>query len=433
VNLVSSTVRNYLYSYPLSHLLGYTGLVDYTGKVGVEKQYDEQLRGEPGILYVEVDARQNPQKEVGVKESIQGEALCLAIDAELQEFIFNTLAEREARGAVIVMDPRQGAVRALVNYPSFDANVFSQPAHKEAIKNFLQDDSQPLFNRAISGSYSPGSTIKPLLAAAALEEEVITKRTTMLSTGGITIGQWYFPDWKIGGHGVTDVTKAIAESVNTFFYSITGGDESQRGMGIKKSVEYLEAFSWGKKTGIDLPAEEDGLLPTPEWKQEVKHERWYVGDTYHLGIGQGDVLATPLQVTAATVGIANGGYLYEPRVAIDCSEDKKEVFLTRAKKRRLPISAGHMKTVQVGMRRAVLERSAKRLKSLPIEVAGKTGTAQIGGSEDTHAWFTSWGPYTNPELVITVLLERGGEGDKQAVPVAEEIWSWWGEHRRSNQ
>ena len=452
VRLVSSSVRNYYYPHALAHVLGYTGSttkedlaqnsellpIDTMGKTGVEKQYNEQLRGEHGVSYVEVDAKQQPQKDVGTDPPVAGADLFLTIDADLQDFIFNVLAEQITKsevddslaGVVVAIDPRSGAVRALVNYPSYDPNVFSQPAKRADAKNFLREEMQPLFNRAISGAYAPGSTIKPLLAAAALEEGIITENTQYLSTGGIDIGEWHFPDWKAGGHGLTDVKKALAESVNTFFYLISGGDAEHRGLGVKKINEYLAGFSWGQPTGIDLPMEAEGLLPSAQWKKKTKGERWYVGDTYHLGIGQGDILVTPLQVAVATAALANGGDVFEPYVVRNGQKEGVVTYSHELTKRSAGINKGHVQTVREGMRQAVLSGSAQRLSNLPVAIAGKTGTAQIGGTENTHAWFTSFGPYENPSLVLTVLIERGGAGDKVAVPIAQEIWSWWDEHGR---
>ncbi len=430
VRLTSSSVRKYLYDDSLSHVLGYTGLAnedelvrlqdlllsDITGKGGVEKQYDYRLRGRHGASYTEVDAAGRFQRYIREEAAEPGEDLYLTIDADLQQFIYNLLDDGKKPGAVVVLEPDTGAVRALVSYPAFDPNVFSRPGRPDETQNILKQPTQPLFNRAISGTYPPGSTIKPLIAVAGLEEGVISRQTTILSTGGIRVGQWFFPDWKAGGHGATNVTRALAESINTFFYLLTGGDETRTGLGVKRTVDWLGAFSWGRATGIDLPGEADGLLPSPEWKERTKGEKWYIGDTYHLGIGQGDVLVTPLQVAVATAALANWGTVYEPHTVTGTG---------RPQGRQLPVDRQHLETVRDGMRAAVREGSARSLNALAIDAAGKTGTAQVGDDDDTHAWFTSFAPYREPELVVTVLLERGGKGDIDAVPVAEEIWRWW--------
>lgn len=439
--LVSSLVRHYLVSQPTAHIVGYTNAVtseelaadtalyptDTTGKTGIEKIRDKELRGTHGAVYTEVNATGRPQTALGQTEAVAGSDLQLTIDIGLQEFIHRLFVERDEQrqeahedslaGAVVVLDSQMGEVHALVSYPSFDPNTFSQPALSRQNKAYFEDAAQPLFNRAVDGTYASGSIIKPFLAAAALQEGIITANTTVLSTGGLSVGPWHFPDWKAGGHGITDVQKAIAESVNTFFYSITGGYESQPGLGIERSKKYMEMFGWAKPTGIDLPSENTGFLPSPQWKKDVKKESWYIGDTYHLAIGQGDVLVTPLQVAVGTAALATG-YVHQPHLVSDNSA-----------KTRLPISPGHLATVREGMRQAVTEGSARTLFDLPIPLAGKTGTAQIGGTDKTHAWFTSFGPYDHPEFVVTVLLERGGEGDKDAVPFAKGIWQYLVDHQ----
>ncbi len=453
IQLTSSLVRQYPYGEQTAHVIGYTGPVsaeeiqernellptDITGKTGIEKQYDETLKGTHGAAYLEVDAAGHTQKELGQQESTPGSALKLALDIELQSYIFQLFADRQQEqekerqlpvsGAVVALDPTSGALRALVSYPSFDPNTFSQPSRAGTGATLFQSPLQPLFNRSVDGEYPPGSTIKPLLAAAALQEGVITPQTTVVSSGKITVGPWEFPDWKAGGHGVTDLNKAIAESVNTFFYLLSGGDDTHQGLGVVRIKTYLEKFGWGNQTGVDLPSEAAGFLPSPEWKEKAKHEQWYIGDTYHLGIGQGDVLASPLQLAAATAAIANGGTWFEPFIVESSTAPHRSISPHTPSGRRLPVQATHIQRIQEAMRHTVTEGSGRALASLPLALAGKTGTAQIGGREETHAWFTSFGPAESPELVITVLLEQGGEGDKDAVPFAKNIWEWWIEHR----
>lgn len=442
VRLVSTLVRKYSFSFSLAHVIGYTSpvteeeiaqnsllsLTDSTGKQGVEKTYEEQLRGKQGYRYLEVNAQGRPQTDLGTQEPQAGKDVTLTLDAKLQKFIYDELFDRreedspenesKRKGAAIVLEPITGSIVAMVSYPSFDPNIFSQPSLRTDTHHLFADERKPLFNRATDGTYPTGSIIKPFLAAAALEEGTITESTTITSSGGITIGPWHFSDWKEGGHGVTDVKKAIAESVNTFFYIAIGGDSTHEGLGVAKAARYLNYFGWSKRTGIDLPTESKGFLPSPEWKEQTFGERWYVGDSYHFSIGQGNVLATPLQIAVATAAIADGGVIRQPHIA-----DMK------MKAERLPISAKNIEIVKAGMRQAVTEGSSRALSMMPIAIAGKTGTAQIGGSDKTHAWFTSFGPYENPQLVVTVLLEEGGEGEKDAIPIAKEIWRWWIEKR----
>lgn len=441
--LTSSLVRKYPYLEATAHVVGYTGPVtvedlqrdpalpptDSIGKLGIEEAYDQELRGKGGISYVEVNAAGKPQVDLGKQDPLPGKDMTLTLDIELQKYIYSLFSDRDAAqkqagqpvviGAVVVMNPTTGAVVSLASYPSFDPNAFSQPALRSGTKELFEDKRQPLFNRAISGTYPSGSTVKPFLAAGGLEEGIITETTTVFSTGGVSIGPWHFADWKAGGHGVTDVKKAVAESVNTFFYLLAGGDETHTGLGVERIEKYLREFGWGAPVGIDLPAEAAGFIPNPAWKEQTLHERWYIGDTYHLAIGQGNVQVTPLQIAAATGAVANGKYFITPHVKQD----------ERPQKRSLQFSPHAIGVVQEAMRQTVLTGSGRSLAALPVALAGKTGTAQIGGTENTHAWFTSFGPYEQPTYVVTVLLEQGGTGDDDALPMARSIWEWLVEHR----
>lgn len=451
IRLASSLVRKYASGQASSPVIGYTSPVssddlktnsnlrptDITGKAGIEKKFNQELHGRHGVSYAEVNASGLIQEQLNKEDPEAGADIQLGIDIEFQQYILelfdeaaksDTHRETPLIGAVVALDPQSGEVVALVSYPSYDSNIFSRPELSDQTENIIKDQRQPLFNRAIHGSYPPGSTIKPLLAAAALQDRIITPSTSINSTGGISVGPWQFPDWKAGGHGITNVRKALAESVNTFFYTIVGGYENQTGLGIDRAVKHLQSFGWGDQTGIDLPGETKGFLPTPEWKISKKKEPWYIGDTYHLAIGQGDVLVSPLQVATATASIANGGTLHQPHVVKSLVIKGKEI-VPSSRAERLPIDPSHLSTIRDGMRDTVLSGSGRSLSDLPLALAGKTGTAQVGGDNNTHAWFTSFGPYENPSLVITVLLERSGDGDKVAVPFAKNIWQWWGEHR----
>ena len=290
-----------------------------------------------------------------------------------------------------------------------------------------------MFNRATQGLYPSGSTIKPLLAAAALHQGLITPVTKYLSIGGFSIGPSFFPDWKAGGHGWTDVRRALAESVNTFFYIIGGGYDKATGLGIDKINEYAHHFGLGEKTGVDLPNESDGLVPDPAWKASVKKTPWYIGDTYHVSIGQGDLLVTPLQIANYVSAIANDGTLFQPHFLLetaDTGNDNRQ-RLKSIVRRQLSFKKEDLKVVREGMRQAVTSGSAVALASLPVSTAGKTGTAQVGG-RDPHAWFVGFAPYDSPQLVVVVLLENAGEGSTYAVPVAKEILEWWSKERFEN-
>lgn len=448
VMLTNKSRRHYdLTSSSLSHILGYTSIInpkelekfgadylpiDYIGKMGVEYFGEPELRGVNGKKQIEVDALGKEKKAVNEIPPQDGNNLVLSINIELQkkleEVILNQLLKLKTKKAVAVaMDPNNGEILALVSLPSFNSNDFAEGISVADYNKLLEAPDNPLFNRAISGEYPSGSTIKPVIAAAALAEGVINAKTSILSLGGIKIGEWFFPDWKAGGHGQTNVRKAIAESVNTFFYYIGGGFEDFRGLGIDRIIKYEKLFGLGAQTGVDLPGEASGFLPSKDWKEKVKGERWYVGDTYHLSIGQGDISVTPLQVAAYTSVFANGGKLYRPHLIKKIlSGDDKLIRETEV----LPVRENfikddNIKIIREGMRETVTAGSARGLADLPVAVAGKTGTAQWSTKKNPHAWFTCFAPYENPEIVLTILVEEGGEGSAVAAPIAKEVLMWY--------
>ena len=388
---------------------------------------------------VEVDALGREKQVVSEDVPIDGYNIVLTLDQKLQKVAERALSETmkkmgKKRGAVIISDPRTGGIRALVSLPAYKNNDFARGISSQAYSELLSDPSRPLFNRALYGEYPSGSTIKPLVAAAALQEGVVTPSTTVRSTGGLRIGEWYFPDWKSGGHGTTNLAKALAQSVNTYFYMVGGGYGEFKGLGVEKLVSYFQKFGLGTLTGIDLFGERDGFVPTQKWKEEVKNEPWYVGDTYHIAIGQGDIVVTPLQVNAFTQYFANGGVNYRPHFFesfLDESGERGDVRKPEVMKEKI-VDTRHVEAVREGLREAVVSGSARRLSTLPVASAGKTGTAQWHSWKSPHAWFTGWAPYENPELVITVLVEEGEEGSRAATPVAYDILKWYFSERKKS-
>ncbi|MEK7532345.1 MAG: penicillin-binding protein 2 [Patescibacteria group bacterium] len=417
------------------YLLGYTPS-DRIGKIGIESSYEDFLRGTYGKRKVEVDATGRERLVLAEEPPTPGRHVVLAIDSvwqkTLEQALMRSLRIANAeRGVAVVLDPRTGAIRAMVSLPAYDNNDFIGGISQDRYQTLIADQNNPLFNRAIGGTYPSGSTIKPFMAAAALEEGLITERTTMLSSGGIEVGEWFFPDWKAGGHGVTNVIKAIAESVNTFFYTIGGGYRTQEGLGVEKITRYLRTLGWGEPLGVDIPGEAAGLLPSPAWKERVKEERWYIGDTYNLSIGQGDLLVTPLQLAVATAAIANDGVRYRPSIverAIDPLTGEVQPIEPQPLPR-LPIQSANLEIVRRGMRACVTVGSCRLLADAPVTVAGKTGTAQWSRERPTHAWFAGFAPFNNPEIAITVIVEEGGEGSKTAIPVAREFIDFWSKTR----
>ena len=435
-----------------SHIIGYIGyltkedfskyknkysLNDNIGKTGLELAYEDVLKGADGKRKVEVDAMGRVTNILAEENPKSGDNLILSLDANLQKKVFEILGSRFKgqnlkRGAVIVLNPQNGQILSLVSLPTYDNEKFIGRIAKTDYETLIQDSNKPLFNRAIAGEYPSGSTIKPFFAAAALEEGIINRNTSFLSVGGLQIGQWFFPDWKAGGHGLINVTRALAESVNTFFYIIGGGYQDFNGLGLEKILKYAQLFGFSQKSGIDLPGERDGFLPTAEWKKEKTGEPWYIGDTYHLSIGQGYLSVTPLQIAMATAAIANNGTLYKPTLlqAIENSSTGEVNYKQPEILRDNFLKSSTIKVVQDGMRDTVVYGSARSLGILPVAVAGKTGTAQWQEGKRTHAWFIGYAPFKNPQIVVTILIEEGGEGSSTAVPIAKDILEWWFNYKK---
>lgn len=443
VSLFKLAYREYQESVMFSHVLGYEGKIseselsahpeylptDSIGKQGLEKSYEEELRGVRGYERTEVDSLGRPKKELGAISPTPGNDLFLNIDAELQKRSFDALSEflaerKLSRGAVIAIDPRDGAVLSLVSIPSFDNNLFADGISGSAYRSLIEDESKPLYNRAIAGEYPPGSTFKPVIASAALAEGVVSEHTRIESKGGISVGSFFFGDWK--AHGFTDIRRAIAVSSDVFFYSVGGGYGGIPGLGIRRMKSYAEKFGYGSQSGIDVPGESDGFLPDPDWKEAKIGERWYIGDDYHAAIGQGFVTATPLQIVNSIAAIANGGTLYEPRVVSHVRRPDGSVSVRKPRVvRERIVDPGIIRIVREGMRQTVTEGTAMSLNDLAFPVAGKTGTAQFGTAEKTHGWFVSFAPFDDPRIAMVVLVEGQETETYNAVPVTKEIYEWY--------
>jgi penicillin-binding protein 2 len=438
----------------LSHLIGYQGKLNQTdlnalyvqgyhpsdviGKSGIEKTYEALLRGIYGSRRIEVNAVGRQQAILAEDPPVGGKHVVLSIDLHMQEALQRFMQEQldlggQTRAAGIVLDPRNGDILAMVSLPDYDNNHFSGGISIEQYNQYIQNENKPLFNRAIAGTYPSGSTIKPAIAMAALEENVISERATVLSTGGIQVGPWFFPDWQAGGHGRTTVRSSLAWSVNTFYYYIGGGFKNFSGLGVETMTKYLRNFGFAEVTGVDIPGEASGFLPSKEWKVKTKGERWYVGDTYNLSIGQGDTLVTPLQIASFTGAIANGGVLYRPSMVhgfVDPLTSEQNAIDPNVI-RQYPIDKKYIRVVSEGMRECVTYGSCRRLSYLPFSIAGKTGTAQWSQTKEDHAWFTSYAPFENPEIVVTILVEEGIGGSTSATPIADAFYRWWWEYRKS--
>ncbi|MDO8452140.1 MAG: penicillin-binding protein 2 [bacterium] len=395
---------------------------DLVGRGGVEEEYECILRGVNGEELVEVDARGRIVRSIGRKEPIAGRSLKLSIDAALQRVSFEALENapnelgtgplRESggvvRGASLTTDASSGEVLALVSAPSYDPSTLGNN-----YEQLLKDENQPLFNRAIGGIYPPGSTYKIVTATAGLEEGVINRDTKFDDKGFISVGPYTYRNWFYTQYGRVEgeinIVKAITRSTDTFFYKI--GED----LGVDRLVNWSKRFGLGEKTKIDLPREAEGLVPDPTWKEKVQNERWFLGNTYHMSIGQGDLLATPLQVNHMASVIANGGKLCRPHLLLDTPSGCAD----------LKIKEETLQLIKEGMVGACSTGgTAYPLFNFEPKVACKTGTAQFSG-EKTHAWLTAFAPVDNPQIVVTVLVEEGGEGSRVAAPVAKEVFQEW--------
>ncbi len=446
--LENTAIRHYENGLIFSHLIGYEGkitkeeleqnpgylMTDYIGKVGLEKKYENELRGIYGLYQVEVDSLGNIKKNLGVVNPLSGNDLVLNIDEGLQKKLYDSLTSileksQTTTAAAVALDPRSGKILALVSLPSYDNNLFAKGISSADFQQLMENKDLPLFNRVVAGEYPPGSTFKPIVAVGAISEGTVSPEESTNCVGEISLGSFKFRDWK--AHGTVDLKKAIAESCDVYFYSLGGGFGSLEGLGMEKMKKYANLFGLGIPTGIDLPGEAKGLIPDAEWKIEKKSEKWYTGDTYHAAIGQGFITTTPLQLANYTAALANGGTLFSPRLVNSIKkEGGLEKFVTPEILRENIAPAEAIQVVREGMRQTVTEGTGRQLNDLPFSSAGKTGTAQFGKEEKTHAWFISFAPFEDPQIALAVLLEGGGEGSSFCVPVTKEVLKWYFEERK---
>ena len=427
-----------------SHILGYTGrvtankindspdylLTDLAGQSGLEAEYENILRGRHGVTLVESYARGGTGRVMSSTGAAAGDNLTLFVDTELQKKVTEVAGRFLAslglsKAAVVAVEPKSGGIMALQSFPLFDGNIFGRRLSPESYKRIFENPSQPLFNRAVSGLYPPGSTLKPFLGLAALEEKIIDDKTVVNDTGSIMVGSQEFRGWSV--LGIVDIYRAIAMSSNIFFYAVGGGYGEITGLGPIKMGEYLKKFGFSNLTTIDLPGESMGFIPTPDWKRLAKKESWFTGDTYNMSIGQGFTQVTPLQLAAATAAVANNGFLIKPRV-VKAITDKDGKIVSSIEPEILNqnfVAADSLAIIRRAMGETVISGSARSLANLPGGAGGKTGTAQTGIGNNTHAWFTVFAPYQDPKIVLTVLVENGGEGSSVAVPIAKEILEWY--------
>lgn len=470
IEVKKRTLRKYLEDDSLSHLLGYLGeissqdlkklgssyeLGDFVGKEGLERFYEEVLAEKKGVLEIERDAQGQEISRKIKEEPSSGNSLVLSLDFSLQKKLAQALRETLKAGegtaaAAVILNPHSGEVLALVSLPSFDNNLFAQGISQEELEKLNQDPRHPQLNRVIGGNYLLGSTIKPLIGLAALSEGIITEKTTFFCPLELCLENQYtselecFSDWQF--HGLTEIKKAIAESVNPFFYIIGGGYEKPKthpvddrlpkyfeGLGPRKIADWLGKFGWGKLTEIDLPGEVAGRIPDPEWKKDYFAERskaeqiWYLGDTYNLAIGQGYILVTPLQVATAFQAFLNEGTIFKPKLVKKILSAQEEKILTPEILTKVPTSQGLIGLVKQGMLQAVTSPSgsANFLNDLPVSLAVKTGTAQTPQKDIYHNWITLFAPYEEPEILLTLVIENVKGTRLVAQKVAKEILQFY--------
>ncbi len=465
--LVEGVTREYIYKDVFSHILGYIGEInndeislfnqkltiqnkgksienpykmkDMVGKNGIELFYDNYLRGKDGKKLYEVDAFEQQVRVLGRFEPQPGKNLYLTIDTGLQSKAKEIMTGK--KGALIVSNPNTGEILSLISEPGFDPNIFITGNGIDEI--FVREDN-PLFNRAISGLYPPGSTFKIITALAALESDAIDKNTKIEDTGVLKVGDFSFGNWYFSQYGKTDgfvdMITALKRSNDIYFYKVA------EKTGIETIAEYAKKMGLGSDINIDLPGFEKGLMPDPIWRKEVLGQNWFLGNTYHIAIGQGDIQATPLHVNTWTNLIATDGIFCTPHL----DKNKNDLKSCRI----LEFKRENIETVKKGMIAACEDggtgwplfnfhvendnlkideldffpakestRSAK--KSVRIPIACKTGTAEFGNLKKTHAWFTAFAPVFKPEISVTVLVEEGGEGSSVAAPLAKEIFKYW--------
>ena len=449
--------REYPYGEVFSHVLGYVGKIssdelekykDYplssvVGKTGLESFYEETLKGIPGRKNIEIDATLNVKKSLDEIAPQAGSNIITTLDKDLQEFFYKTLKKSvedySAKGAAgIILNPKNGEILSLVSLDSFDPNVMVKGKDTDLINEYLFSKRYVLFNRVVSGIYQPGSLIKPLMALAALEENIIDPDKKIYDEGQIVITSPYNPeekyiyrDWE--QHGWVDMKKAISRSCNVYFWTIGGGYQDINGLGWEKIKKYWLKFGFGEKTGLDLEGEAQDILPDPEYLKQVRPNdpTWRLGDTYNVSIGEGGLSLTPLKMSTYISLIANNGILFQPHLvkAVETQDNFQEIQLVISRK--LDVSQENLKIVQEGMREVVLSGTATSLRSALLEIAGKSGSPKYGsGSEERYnAIFGAYAPYEDPEIVILIVVENPTSNTGSTLPVIKDVINWYATNR----
>lgn len=430
LNVETYFKRKYIEEETASHVIGYVKKIsnkeyetlkdegyddrDVIGKEGIEKEYDKILRGEKGFEYFEVNARSVVQKVIKNKPSVKGKDVHLTIDMRLQRYVENVFKERNLVGSMIAINPKDGKVITMVSYPTYPLNTFSSTIPSDLWNEILYDKRKPLTNKSISGEYPPGSVFKPFVAFSFLEAGLNPKEK-FYDDGAYRIGEWQWRSWKRTGHGYVDLRKAIIESANVYFY------RAAHEYGSAVITKNVKNFGFGKQTGIDIPGEKSGLVPSPEWKKKRFKEGWYTGDTIIFAIGQGYMTATPLQVAQAYSVLANEGYAYRPRLVDYISDGEIKEETEKIKSVEVKYPSSYYKMMKDAMIGVVEEKNGtgKILRTKGLKIAAKSGSAQNSQFKETHAWVAGYFPADNPEIVFVVLLQGAGSGGAVAGSVAK--------------
>jgi penicillin-binding protein 2 len=422
-----SNVLGYV-SYPKKDSSGIFWQDVYIGKDGVEKTYNDRLQGVTGERIIAVNAAREIEAENVTIDPINGENIELTIDKGVQAKLYESMRALSLKagftgGAGVIMDVHTGELLAIASFPQYDNNLITNASSSEEKKQVSRDllDKRNMFlNRAVSGLFTPGSTVKPFIAIAALMEGVITPEKEIYSSGALVIKNKYggpdtvFKDWK--AHGYVDMRKAIADSSDEYFYQVGGGYQSQKGLGIERINKYTKMFGFATRTGVDLPGENIGLVPSLEWKKKTFGEDWLVGNTYHTAIGQYGFQVTPLELVRAVATIANGGYLVTPHVLSSLETASTSLNLKEA----------DLQVIREGMRQSAVTGTGKVLNINGVKVATKSGTAELGITKQlVNSWISGYFPYENPRYAFVVIMEKGDRHNPYgAVFVMRETLEW---------
>lgn len=438
-------VRAYL-SPGFSHTLGYVSYPskdeagnywqqEFSGKDGLEKKYNDMLKGSNGAKIIEINAKGVVQSENIINAPVRGNDLVTTIDARIQSKLFSIIKNLSEKnnfngGAGVILDAENGEIITSTSFPEYNSEILSKGKDGELIDNYLTDKRKFFLDRTVSGLYTPGSIVKPFFAFGALVEKLIDPNKKILSTGSISIPNPYFPDqksvfkdWRVNGW--TDMAEALAVSSDVYFYTIGGGYEDQRGLGIVNIDKYAKMFGIGEATGVDLPDEKGGVIPSPEWKlKNFKGDPWRIGDTYHTAIGQYGFQVTPMEMARAVGAIANYGIILTPHFLLDNQQKESRILSTEEDSKE--IKKEYFDVIHNGMRKAVTYGTAVALNVPYVNVAAKTGTAQLGVAKDkVNSWVIGFFPFEHPKYAFTIMMEAGPTTNSvSASSVMRELLDW---------